>query len=117
MKRIIYLVIFVIASVVTVQGQVTIGSLGNPNENALLDLKETGETSSKGLLLPRMELSSASSSDPLKEHVKGMIVYNLPKPVAEDCLKVVISTPVRVGKNFLQLTSGFTRHQLKWKHS
>ena len=62
------------------RAQVTIGSQQVPEKNALLDLREntTDSLSSKGLLLPRMALSSTTdaNANPLKAHVKGMLVYN-----------------------------------------
>lgn len=56
--------------------QVTIGSGVEPNEDALLDLKQTETKSTKGLLLPRVELTSALLPDPMSKHVAGMIIYN-----------------------------------------
>lgn len=51
------------------QAQVTIGSGIAPDQNALLDLKENGSgSSSKGLLLPRVALSSIISSSPLSAY-------------------------------------------------
>lgn len=44
----------------------------NPNSNSALELSST----SKGLLLPRIQLSSTTLSTPLASHEKGMIVYN-----------------------------------------
>ncbi len=62
---------------VTSHAQVTIGSGEEPNGNAILDLKETAAGSStKGLLLPRVTLSSTTSFSPLSAHVAGMTVYN-----------------------------------------
>lgn len=58
------------------QAQVTIGSNETPNKDALLDLKENGTESFKGLLLPRVSLTSTTSSSPLSAHVEGMTVYN-----------------------------------------
>ncbi|SBW06045.1 hypothetical protein [uncultured Dysgonomonas sp.] len=59
------------------QAQVTIGSGEIPNADALLDLTETSTgTSSKGLLLPRVSLSSTALASPLSAHVAGMTVYN-----------------------------------------
>lgn len=43
-----------------------------PNENAVLDLT----SSNKGLLIPRVELTSSISPIPLTVHVAGMNVYN-----------------------------------------
>ncbi len=61
----------------SVQGQVTIGASDSPHQDALLDLKENSiGTSTKGLLLPRVELVALSDKAPLKEHVKGMLVFN-----------------------------------------
>lgn len=62
----------------TLQAQVTIGSNTEPNGNAILDLKNNAnpETSTKGLLLPRVELESTALTTPLTAHVKGMVVYN-----------------------------------------
>lgn len=59
-------------------GQVTIGSGIPPHSDALLDLKENPDDSStKGLLMPRVTLKSKSSPSPLTSHVKGMFVYNI----------------------------------------
>lgn len=52
--------------------QVTIGADQQPNTNAVLDLV----SSSKGLLLPRIGLSSTTSQSPLAAHTVGMVVYN-----------------------------------------
>lgn len=52
--------------------QVKIGGTDNiPNENAMLEID-----GNKGLLLPRLELTSTSESTPLSAHVPGMTVYN-----------------------------------------
>lgn len=53
------------------QSQVGIGT-ATPNPNAALELS----SASKGLLLPRVTLSSTATSNPLLNHEKGMIVYN-----------------------------------------
>ncbi len=61
-----------------IQAQVTIGSGIAPDDNALLDLKEGDkQPSTKGLLLPRVELKALTNFYPLKAHVKGMFVYNI----------------------------------------
>jgi hypothetical protein len=44
----------------------------NPNTNAGLDI----DFPDKGLLIPRVALSSSSSASPLAAHVAGMVVYN-----------------------------------------
>ncbi len=52
--------------------QVTIGSQNAPNASAVLDL----QTTNKGLLLPRVALTSTTAATPLSAHVAGMTVYN-----------------------------------------
>ena len=77
MKKMILLWVTLILITSAMQSQVTIGSLTPPNEDSLLDLKETaGGTSTKGLLLPRVSLQSTSSPSPLTNHEQGMFVYN-----------------------------------------
>ncbi len=44
----------------------------SPNSNAMLEIKSTN----KGLLPPRIALTSTSSASPLSSHVEGMMVYN-----------------------------------------
>jgi len=68
--------IFSLSFAVYGEAQVTIGSMDAPDENALLDLKESGILSSKGLLLPRVELISLTDPSPLTMHIEGIIVYN-----------------------------------------
>jgi hypothetical protein len=74
MRKIFLLVIIMIAagSLFNLQAQVTIGSNAEPNANAVLDLV----SSNKGLLLPRLALTSTSAAAPLSAHVAGMTVYN-----------------------------------------
>ncbi|WP_025761171.1 hypothetical protein [Dyadobacter tibetensis] len=48
------------------------GTSSLPNANAILDL----ESANKGLLLPRVALSSTTLAAPLSAHVAGMAVYN-----------------------------------------
>ena len=61
---------------VNLYSQVTIGSQTAPDSNALLDLKQDG-TTNKGLLPPRVSLSSTSSTSPMSSPVTaGMTVYN-----------------------------------------
>ncbi|MDL2303056.1 hypothetical protein LJC28_01535 [Dysgonomonas sp. OttesenSCG-928-D17] len=58
-------------------GQVTIGTGTEPHKDALLDLKENDQgTSSKGVLMPRVALTSSISPAPMENHVAGMTVYN-----------------------------------------
>lgn len=64
--------------IISTKAQVTIGSGIPPDENALLDLKEDDNgNSTKGLLLPRIQLSDIDSPSPLSEHKEGMFVYNI----------------------------------------
>lgn len=73
MKK-IYILFFAITSVFIAKAQVKIGN--NPttvNINSLLELEST----TKGLLIPRIALTTNSSNaDPLVSHVAGMIIYN-----------------------------------------
>lgn len=83
MKR--YTIITILAALLLsnifnqLKAQVTIGSEAEPDNNALLDLKEdpaTGE-SVRGMLLPRVNLVSLTDPSPLVSHVEGIMVYNL----------------------------------------
>lgn len=75
---ILLLIFLIIGGTKTVSAQVTIGSNNSPNDDALLDLQETSDGSStKGLLLPRVSLSSTASFAPLSAHIAGMEVYNI----------------------------------------
>jgi uncharacterized protein (TIGR02145 family) len=69
---------FIMMSAASVNAQVRIGGLDNPNPSAVLDLNATDATNDGklGLALPRVELTSTNSYYPLQAHVKGMIVYN-----------------------------------------
>lgn len=76
-EKLIAIMSLLVCLSVTSHAQVTIGSGEEPNMNAILDLKETaGGSSTKGLLLPRVTLSSTTSFSPLSAHVAGMTVYN-----------------------------------------
>lgn len=48
----------------------------SPNPNAALDLNNTDGTNDKGLLLPKVALTSTDSFTPMTAHVAGMKVYN-----------------------------------------
>lgn len=67
---------FLLAAVLfsaVVSAQVKIGGTdGTPNANAMLEVEATD----KGVLLPRVELESTTSANPLSAHVEGMTVYN-----------------------------------------
>lgn len=76
-EKLIAIMSLLVCLSVTSHAQVTIGSGEEPNMNAILDLKETaGGSSTKGLLLPRVTLSSTTLFSPLSAHVAGMTVYN-----------------------------------------
>lgn len=61
---------------INIEAQVTIGSFDEPNKDALLELRESGDNATKGLLLPRVELISLTDPSPLTMHIEGMVVYN-----------------------------------------
>ncbi|MDR1092205.1 MAG: hypothetical protein LBL79_14130 [Prevotella sp.] len=64
--------------ILTMNAQVTIGSGIQPNNDALLDLKEDANgTAKKGLLMPRVSLTAANLPAPMASHTAGMTVYNL----------------------------------------
>lgn len=78
MRKTIILLIILSGYIFGVQAQVTIGSGIEPHKDALLDLKENvSGTSSKGIVLPRVQLTSTELPAPLSEHLAGMTVYNL----------------------------------------
>lgn len=72
-----FFLIFVVFTLsLSVNAQVTIGSNKVPDTNALLDLKEDNGTT-KGVLPPRVSLTSTGSISPLSNSVaEGMTVYN-----------------------------------------
>lgn len=76
--RALVLFVTILFFTLPVAAQVTIGSQNLPSGDALLDLRQntTDSSSTKGLLLPRVALSSTSDATPLSAHVKGMFVYN-----------------------------------------
>jgi hypothetical protein len=77
MKKIFYLALtLIVLSAASMNAQVRIGGLTNPDESAVLDLNPDTGTGSLGLALPRVELISTTSFAPLQGHVAGMTVYN-----------------------------------------
>ena len=73
MKRNFLILFFLLFFSALLQAQVKIGE--NPtaiNANAVLEI----EAPDKGLLMPRVELTSTSVAAPLSAHVAGMTVYN-----------------------------------------
>ena len=69
MKKIILIISLI--SVLSSSAQVGIGT-STPNSNAILELSST----TKGLLLPRLALTSTTSFAPLSSHIQGMSVFN-----------------------------------------
>jgi hypothetical protein len=76
-KRKILMLCLFLGLVTEAMAQVTIGAGIAPGSDALLDLKENSDgTSRKGLLLPRVALSSTTLPGPMSAHIPGMLVYN-----------------------------------------
>ncbi len=75
MKKIFLSLSILLAAAFTtgVNAQMSVGTSAAPNANAVLDLVSGGN---KGLLLPRVALTSTTSAAPLSAHVAGMHVYN-----------------------------------------
>lgn len=67
-KKIVLLLVFIVSSV---SAQVGIGTR-TPHPDAMLEVA----SSNKGILLPRVALTSSISVNPLSAHVAGMTVYN-----------------------------------------
>lgn len=67
-KKIVLVLLFVIT---TVSAQIGVGTK-TPHPDAMLEVKSTN----KGLLMPRLALSSTTSMAPLSAHIEGMSVYN-----------------------------------------
>jgi len=79
-KNISALLIFLLLmaqSMVNLQAQVRVGGSVAPNQNAILDLNANDTVNgSRGLLLPRVTLTSTTNASPLMEHIAGMLVFN-----------------------------------------
>ncbi len=71
-RSLFYFLTFVVLSS-GAKAQVTIGGGVAPQKDAVLELISGG---AKGLLLPRVALTSTTSFSPLSAHVAGMVVYN-----------------------------------------
>src|SRR5690554_3241164 len=85
------------------------------NENAVLDIESTN----KGLLLPRLELTATDSFAPLTAHVEGITVYNTATAGAGETavtpgyyyndgtkwVRIVNSTDIKTEPWFVQNTS------------
>jgi uncharacterized protein (TIGR02145 family) len=77
-KAILLALMLIMMGAASVNAQVRIGGLDNPNSSAVLDLNATDAANNGelGLALPRVELTSTIDFAPLQAHVAGMIVYN-----------------------------------------
>ncbi|MBD8387258.1 hypothetical protein H7X66_01130 [Dysgonomonas sp. BGC7] len=112
MKKVIFCLILTVMTGLFsyLQAQVTIGSGIAPDQNALLDLKENGSgSSSKGLLLPRVALSSIISSSPLSAHIKGMTVYNTATTSVGNGYDVSPGFYYNDGARWISLPLGYTK--------
>ncbi|MDH6306889.1 hypothetical protein M2459_003484 [Parabacteroides sp. PF5-5] len=88
MKKKVLLIAFFTLLVLRVSAQVTIGSGLEPLSGAILDLKEreshNADTSTKGIVLPRVSLQNVNSLEPLSTstgvaatYYRGATVYNV----------------------------------------
>jgi hypothetical protein len=77
-KTFFWMLMLLVLSAASVNAQVRIGGLDDPNESAVLDLNATNAANDGklGLALPRVELTSTTDFAPLKAHIVGMTVYN-----------------------------------------
>ena len=72
-----FLLLLMVLGTVSVKAQVRIGGNGAPNAAAVLDLNATdGTTGTKGLALPRVSLTNATTALTGTPTLNGMIVYN-----------------------------------------
>jgi hypothetical protein len=94
---------FIMMSAASVNAQVRIGGLDDPNPSAVLDLNATNATNNGelGLVLPRVELTSTTSFSPLKAHVAGMTVYN-----TKETGNVTPGTYYNDGEKWVRIGSG-----------
>jgi uncharacterized protein (TIGR02145 family) len=86
MKKMIILLLFLtIAGIAGVSAQVTIGTINDPDEWSLLDLKENASgTSAKALHLPRLTSSERDALTASEQALtKGLVIYN----TTTDCLE------------------------------
>ena len=71
-KRFLLLLFSLVFQLVTVRAQVTIGSLDEPDESAILELK----SDNKGFLMPRTKLKDIYDQTTIQEPAVGLIVFN-----------------------------------------
>lgn len=90
MKHLFSLLIIILFFPILVKAQVTIGSSIAPNKGALLDLKEynlpNSVTASKGLALPRVELTSMTDLYPMFKEDSDYIANKDGKKETEDAM-------------------------------
>jgi hypothetical protein len=85
MKNLLYCMLFMlfVCNTVEIRAQVTIGSLQNPHEGAVLDL----QSNTKGVLFPTVSLGNVTifqlcTSESDIASAEGMVVYNTNKGIA-----------------------------------
>jgi uncharacterized protein (TIGR02145 family) len=77
MKKIFFLMLtLLIGGTASMNAQVRIGGLSDPNPSAILDLNPDEGNATLGLSLPRVTLVDLTNNAPLSGHVKGMMVYH-----------------------------------------
>jgi len=79
MKKIISFLFCVCIFTLSANAQVTIGSTLPPVQGAILDL----QSSELGFVPTRVALVSLTEPDPISQHVKGMVVFNLTESLEE----------------------------------
>lgn len=107
MKKILVLLSF-LALVLVAKSQVSIStgsaSATEPHESAVLDLQSTD----RGLLLPRVQLSDTKTASPLTSHVAGMTVYNT-ATAGTDALAVSPGLYYNDGTKWVSLPLNYTK--------
>jgi len=83
MKKILLFLFFVSIVTINVNSQTTIGSLEPPVQGAVLDL----QSDTLGFVPTRVKLENLTSNEPIGQHVKGMVVYNLTTDIAKSLLE------------------------------
>ena len=79
MRKILFLLLFLVVLGAAGTNQVRIGGDGAPNDAAVLDLNVDDDTNdgTKGLALPRVQLESDDAKlDGVTDNLDGMLVYN-----------------------------------------
>lgn len=107
MKKLFLLFLFGI-TVGCMKSQVSISNstagAKEPNQAAILDLQSTD----KGLLLPRVSLTSTSDPSPLTSHVAGMTVYNS-KAAGEGSNAVFVGLYYNDGTKWVSMPLSYTK--------